>query len=76
MYIVLQEVMRGKKNRCSFIKKYMCVCLFKTDEAFVTLATTDSYAKGALVLGQSLRNHNTSKKLVVLVGPHVAEPCR
>ncbi|XP_008308730.1 glycogenin-1 [Cynoglossus semilaevis] len=47
-----------------------------SDEAFVTLATTDSYAKGALVLGQSLRNHNTSKKLVVLVGPHVAEPCR
>ncbi|XP_037551146.1 glycogenin-1 [Nematolebias whitei] len=47
-----------------------------SDQAFVTLATNDSYAKGALVLGQSLRNHNTTKKLVVLVGPHVAEPCR
>ncbi|XP_058471857.1 glycogenin-1-like [Solea solea] len=47
-----------------------------SDQAFVTLATNDSYAKGAMVLGQSLRNHNTSKKLVVLVGPHVAEPCR
>ncbi|KAM3594211.1 uncharacterized protein V6R79_004285 [Siganus canaliculatus] len=46
------------------------------DQAFVTLATNDSYAKGALVLGQSLRNHNTTKKLVALIGPHVAEPCR
>lgn len=48
----------------------------KTDEAFVTLATNDSYAKGAMVLGQSLRNHNTTRKLVVLAGPHIAEPCR
>ncbi|CAJ1074377.1 glycogenin-1a [Xyrichtys novacula] len=47
-----------------------------SDQAFVTLATTDSYAKGAMVLGQSLRKHNTTRKLVVLVGPHVAEPCR
>uniref|UniRef100_A0A4W6DZQ3 glycogenin glucosyltransferase n=1 Tax=Lates calcarifer TaxID=8187 RepID=A0A4W6DZQ3_LATCA len=47
-----------------------------TDQAFVTLATNDSYAKGAMVLGQSLRDHNTTKKLVALVGPHVAEPCR
>ncbi|XP_038585577.1 glycogenin-1-like isoform X2 [Micropterus salmoides] len=47
-----------------------------SDQAFVTLATTDSYAKGAMVLGQSLRNHNTTRKLVALVGPHVAEPCR
>ncbi|GLD47881.1 glycogenin-1-like protein [Lates japonicus] len=46
------------------------------DQAFVTLATNDSYAKGAMVLGQSLRDHNTTKKLVALVGPHVAEPCR
>nr|XP_046268618.1 glycogenin-1-like [Scatophagus argus] len=47
-----------------------------SDQAFVTLATNDSYAKGAMVLGQSLRNHNTTRKLVALVGPHVAEPCR
>ncbi|KAG8013211.1 Glycogenin-1, partial [Nibea albiflora] len=48
----------------------------QADQAFVTLATNDSYAKGAMVLGQSLRNHHTTRKLVVLVGPHVAEPCR
>ncbi|MED6254318.1 Glycogenin-1 [Ataeniobius toweri] len=47
-----------------------------SDQAFVTLATNDNYAKGAMVLGQSLRNHNTTRKLVVLLGPHVAELCR
>ncbi|XP_063075222.1 glycogenin-1a [Engraulis encrasicolus] len=46
------------------------------DQAFVTLATNDNYAKGAMVLAQSLRNHNTSKKLVVLIGTHVADPVR
>lgn len=46
------------------------------DQAFVTLATNDSYAKGAMVLGQSLRNHKTSKKLVAMIGPHVSDPCR
>lgn len=55
----------------------MSVCvLLQADQAFVTLATNDNYAKGAMVLGQSLRNHNTTRKLVALVGPHVAEPCR
>ncbi|XP_056155066.1 glycogenin-1b isoform X2 [Lampris incognitus] len=44
------------------------------DQAFVTLATNDNYARGAMVLGKSLRNHNTSKKLVTLIGPHVSDP--
>ncbi|XP_008306237.1 glycogenin-1b isoform X1 [Cynoglossus semilaevis] len=47
-----------------------------TDQAFVTLATNDSYARGAMVLGKSLRNHNTSKKLVALIGPQVSEPSK
>ncbi|TRY58947.1 hypothetical protein DNTS_033920 [Danionella cerebrum] len=46
------------------------------DQAFVTLATTDNYAKGAMVLGKSLRNHSTSKKLVALIGPHISESSR
>lgn len=46
------------------------------DQAFVTLATNDRYAKGAMVLGKSLRNHKTAKKLVALIGPHVSEPSR
>ncbi|XP_033469869.1 glycogenin-1a isoform X1 [Epinephelus lanceolatus] len=50
--------------------------IMTADEAFVTLATNDSYAKGAMVLGQSLRSHNTTRKLVALIGPHVADQCR
>lgn len=42
----------------------------------MTLATTDGYARGAMVLGKSLQNHKTSKRLVVLIGPQVSEPCR
>ncbi|KAA8580718.1 hypothetical protein FQN60_013676 [Etheostoma spectabile] len=44
--------------------------------AFVTLATNDSYARGAMVLGKSLRNHNTSRKLVALIGPQMSDPCQ
>ncbi|XP_041119256.1 glycogenin-1-like isoform X1 [Polyodon spathula] len=47
-----------------------------TDQAFVTLATNDAYGKGALVLGTSLRNHRTSRKLVIMVSPQVSEPMR
>ncbi|XP_053166876.1 glycogenin-1 isoform X4 [Hemicordylus capensis] len=46
------------------------------DQSFVTLATNDSYVKGALVLGSSLRNHRTTKKLTVLITPHVSDPMR
>ncbi|XP_036421331.1 glycogenin-1a [Colossoma macropomum] len=46
------------------------------DQAFVTLATNDNYAKGAMVLARSLRNHGTSRKLAALIGPHVSEPSR
>ncbi|XP_035390211.1 glycogenin-1a isoform X3 [Electrophorus electricus] len=45
-------------------------------QAFVTLATNNNYAKGAMVLGKSLRNHKTSRKLVALIGPRVAETSR
>lgn len=41
------------------------------NEAFVTLATNDTYCKGARVLAQSLRIHNTKKDLVVMVTPEV-----
>ncbi|KAI4896247.1 hypothetical protein NFI96_033901, partial [Prochilodus magdalenae] len=55
---------------------YDAAHLTMADQAFVTLATNDNYAKGAMVLGKSLRNHKTSKKLVALIGPHVSEPSR
>ncbi|XP_042314848.1 glycogenin-1 isoform X2 [Sceloporus undulatus] len=46
------------------------------DQSFVTLATNDSYVKGALVLGSSLRNYRTTRRLTVLITPHVSDPMR
>jgi glycogenin glucosyltransferase len=46
------------------------------DEAFVTLATNDSYAIGALVLGNSLRRVGTTRSLAVLVTQDVSENFR
>lgn len=49
-------------------------------EAFVTLATTDEYACGALVLAHSLREVKTEKKIVCMltkeVSPDMQEVCR
>jgi glycogenin glucosyltransferase len=42
-------------------------------EAWVTLATNDTYALGALVLGQSLKRVGTSRKLHMLVTPGVTD---
>ena len=44
--------------------------------AFVTLATNDTYAVGALVLGQSLRNVGTTKQLAIMVTAGVSGPMR
>jgi len=41
-------------------------------EAYVTLATNDGYAAGALVLAHSLRSVGTTKELCILVTPHVS----
>ncbi|KAJ7324799.1 hypothetical protein JRQ81_017819 [Phrynocephalus forsythii] len=46
------------------------------DQSFVTLATNDSYVKGALVLGSSLRNYRATRKLTILITPHVSDPMR
>ncbi|OCT80940.1 hypothetical protein XELAEV_18027752mg [Xenopus laevis] len=46
------------------------------NQAFVTLATNDTYVKGALVLGSSLRQHNTANKLAVLITPQVSDSMR
>ncbi|KAG8513688.1 Glycogenin-2 [Galemys pyrenaicus] len=47
-----------------------------SDQAFVTLATNDISCQGALVLGQSLRNHGTARKLVALLSPQVSSLLR
>lgn len=45
-------------------------------EAFVTLATTDSYCMGAIVVARSLRHHGTTRSVVVLVTPNISEQSR
>ncbi|XP_076579107.1 glycogenin-2 [Chaetodon auriga] len=45
-------------------------------EAFVTLATTDSYCMGATVVARSLRRHGTTRSIVVMVTPNVSEQSR
>ena len=42
----------------------------------MTLATNDSYAIGALVLGHSLRNTGTTRSLVVMVTSDVTDTFR
>ncbi|XP_066907221.1 glycogenin-2 [Halyomorpha halys] len=44
-----------------------------SNEAFVTLATNDTYGLGALVLGRSLRRVATSKQTVVLITTDVSQ---
>ncbi|KAF1371997.1 hypothetical protein PFLUV_G00276910 [Perca fluviatilis] len=45
-------------------------------EAFVTMATTDSYCMGATVVARSLRRHGTTRSIVVMVTPNVSEQSR
>ncbi|XP_037552790.1 glycogenin-1 [Nematolebias whitei] len=45
-------------------------------EAFVTLATTDSYCQGAVVVARSLRRHGTTRHIVVMITPNVSEQSR
>lgn len=45
-------------------------------EAFITFASTDAYALGALVLGHSIRATNTTKQLCIMVTNTVSESLR
>ena len=42
-------------------------------EAWVTLATNDNYAVGALTLAQSLKRVETTKKVVIMITQEVTE---
>lgn len=44
-----------------------------TDESFVTLATNENYALGALTLAQSLRQANTTRQLTVLITSELSQ---
>lgn len=58
----------------SRLVKYFLVChsVLETKEAFVTLATSDAYIMGSLVVGKCLRRHGTTRKLVVMVSPNIS----
>ncbi|KAM8722757.1 glycogenin-2 isoform 2-T2 [Acanthopagrus schlegelii] len=45
-------------------------------EAFVTLVTSDSYCRGAIVVAKSLQRHGTTRSIVVMVTPNVSEQKR
>jgi hypothetical protein len=47
-----------------------------SDEAFVTLATTDNYAIGALTLAQSLKSVNTNRQLCIMISKNLSESMR
>ncbi|KAM9820882.1 glycogenin-2, partial [Neosynchiropus ocellatus] len=45
-------------------------------EAFVTMATTDEYCKGAMAVAGSLRRHGTTRGIVVMVTVGISEQSR
>ncbi len=47
-----------------------------SSEAFVTLATNDGYALGALVVAESLRKVGTQRRLVVMVSRSLSDLIR
>jgi len=47
-----------------------------SDQAWVTLATNDSYALGGLVLATSLRTVKTTRKVVIMISDGVTEAMR
>lgn len=55
----------------SFISFFHLTSETQTEFAWVTLATNDSYALGALVVAFSLRKVNTAHQLAVLITPGV-----
>ena len=52
------------------------ICLSPPIEAFVSLATNDSYATGALTLGRSIRDSGTCRKLALMITNGVSEDMR
>lgn len=48
--------------------------LLDSNQAWVTLATNDSYALGALVLASSLKRSGTTRKIVIMITPDGLSP--
>ena len=57
---------------CIF-NNFIPIFFFFAEFAWVTLATNDSYALGALVVANSLKKVNTKHQLAVLITPGVSQ---
>jgi hypothetical protein len=60
------------KMLCLMLDARTCTVIFhlavsESSQAWVTLATNDSYSLGALVLAHALKRVGTTRKLVVMV---------
>lgn len=51
-------------------------CSTSPDEAFVSLATNDSYSRGALALGKSIQDTGSNKRLALMVSSGVSKEMR
>ncbi|KAI4876479.1 hypothetical protein NFI96_018603 [Prochilodus magdalenae] len=61
----------------AYQKKKLCFKIQgEAHQAFVTLATTDAYCKGTLVVGKCLRRHGTTRKLVVMISTCISREMR
>ena len=61
---------------CLFKQALLQAVLAVRMEAFVTLATNDSYCLGALTVAASLRAVKTSRKIVCMITPQVTDHMR
>lgn len=52
------------------------ICILVAAEAWVTLATNDSYALGVLVLAHSLKDAASTRPLVVMITGQVSQSMR
>ncbi|XP_068447177.1 glycogenin-2 [Clinocottus analis] len=76
----MHDAFRGLQSHRGLIRDYLILTLSPgrcvAGEAFVTLATTDLYCKGAVVVARSLRRHGTTRSTVVMVTDNISEQSR
>ena len=73
-YWLLFKLEKKKQKKIDWLIFFLCITV--ATEAWVTLATNDSYAIGVMVLAHSLRAVQTTRPLVVMVGDHVSSAMR
>ena len=67
--------LENKKTKLKVDKKAIKMAKI-FDESYVTLATNENYAIGALTLGYSLRKVNTNRMLTIMISKEVSQELR